>query len=423
MEELVLNSAMALATMWIVDRYWQVFFEKKEKNIPLLLSWIAFALFQLFMEWNSNTIYASATIINVLLFLMIAVNGYESRGKEKYFLLIIFYAVWSLIEILVFFFMGNLPIAQERSDKIGVVISKIIAMLSIHILSLVWNKRDYSIIPFKYYVFLLLIPLGSIYIAIAEFYEKGSYLSAMIIISLLLLFNIVILEMYSKLNEIFMVEKEKAVYAKQLEIVSKNTSEQKRIMEEFYEEKHNLINELAALRSGIENDEKEKVLKNLNQIIHNCHDIKHISNSGNSTIDAIINFKYAIAAEAGIKLLTKMFVPHKLPIEQCDMGVILGNALDNAIEAVKACEAVDKRIDISIGYKREALIIVVKNPYVGNLEMDYEGHLLSSKKDKDKHGYGLKSIKRIAEKYQGEIVIETEEQVFSLTIVMNLGGI
>ena len=50
-------------------------------------------------------------------------------------------------------------------------------------------------------------------------------------------------------------------------------------------------------------------------------------------IDALLNTKYSIAKENGIQFLLKIFIPEELPINQCDLGVVLGNALDNAIEA------------------------------------------------------------------------------------------
>ena len=88
------------------------------------------------------------------------------------------------------------------------------------------------------------------------------------------------------------------------------------------------------------------LIKNLNKIINNCHYVEAVSNSGNSTVDAIINFKYAVAREYGIEFCFNIFIPEELPIEQCDIGVVLGNAIDNAIEAVRECKNKEKIIPI-----------------------------------------------------------------------------
>ena len=75
-----------------------------------------------------------------------------------------------------------------------------------------------------------------------------------------------------------------------------------------------------------------------------------------------------------------------------------------------------------MGVKKEAWIMVIKNPYEHEINKDRDERIMSTKKEeKYKHGYGLKSIMRIADKYQGEVIIDTENDVFSLTVILNFG--
>lgn len=242
-------------------------------------------------------------------------------------------------------------------------------------------------------------------------------------VSVLLIFNVVIFEMYAKLNEVFINDTEKTVYAQQLEIISKSTKEQKKMMAEFHEEKHNLTNELITLKNGIEMSDKEAAIKNLNKIIKSSNITENICSSGNSTVDAIVNFKYAVAKESEIKFLLKIFIPEEMPINQCDLGVVLGNAIDNAIEATKECSTNEKVIEIVLGVKKEALIVIVKNPYEHQLNMDRSGNILSTKKEKKRHGFGLNSINRITEEYDGAMILDFGHNRFSLTATMNFGCI
>ena len=418
----ILNIAMTIATIWIVKRFWGSFFEKKKVSICSIVVWISFCIFQVSFQYNSGDVNIYMTFLNVILIFLIAIYGYNSKGKQKYFLLVIFCAVWSLVEIFVFFMLSNLHIKQENMNLLGIVISKILMIICVYFVSICWSKKRGEFIPNNFYLYLLLVPVGSIYIAISEFYARSNNLSEILIISILLIFNVVIFELYIKMNEIFMYEKEKAVYAQQIEIIAGNTVEQKKIMEEFHEEKHNLINELIVLKEIIKRDDKDLVILELDKIINNCHNVETVSNSGNSTIDAIINFKYAVATEYGIEFCLKIFIPDKLPVEQCDIGVVLGNAIDNAIEAVKICKRSEKIIEISMGVKKEAWIMVIKNPYEHEINKDRDERIMSTKKEeKYKHGYGLKSIMRIADKYQGEVIIDTENDVFSLTVILNFG--
>lgn len=422
LQDLILSCSMVAVTLWIMDKFWSTFFERKQKNAMALFIWIVFSIYQLFFEKNSGDIHIIAAILNVTLYLLIAIFGYQSAGKAKYFLLVLFYAVWSLIEVFVFFFIDALLGEREISNKMGAVISEILMIIFVHELSITRkNKRD-SAIPGKYYVFLFLIPFGSICIAICEFYAKEDTFFTMVTISILLLFNVVILEIYTKLNDIFIKEKEKAVYAQQVDIISQNTIAQEKMMEEFHAERHNLVNKLIVLKSNIEKEgDKKNITKSIEKIINNCYSSEIISNSGNSTIDALINFKYAVAKEYGIVFQLKIFVPAELPIEQCDIGIVLGNVIDNAIDATKNCVNADRVLQISMGVKKEAWVVVIKNPYEHELKRDKSGCLMSTKEDNKRHGFGLNSIKKIVDKYQGEVITETSGNIFSVTIVMNLG--
>lgn len=418
----IINLVISLTAVWIVNRFWKNFFEKKNVSFMSVSICVLYCGFQVLFQYRRGNINLFLSLINVVLILLMAVYRYHCVGKRKYFLLLLFYSVWTLLEIFVFFLFGLMQVEQHNQDIEGVVISNILMIIFVYAVSAMWNKVEGEILPNKFYLFLLLIPAGSIYIAVNElFYDRNSSFSSTIIMSILLLFNVIIFEIYIKTNEIFMYEKEKTVYVQQVGIISENTIEQKKMLEEFHEEKHNLVNELAVLRGSIENDDKESAIRNLNKIIHNCSNAENISNSGNSTVDAIINFKYTTAREYGIDFRLKVFIPNELPIEQCDIEVILGNAIDNSIEAVRRCKTSKKVIEISMGVKKEAWIVVIKNPYETEIKRDRNGNILSTKTKQYRRGYGLKSIERIVEKYQGESIIDTENGRFSLTMVLNFG--
>ena len=367
--------------------------------------------------------YFVLEIVNIMFLLLIAVFCYQGKGMVKYFLVAVFYSVWALVELLVFYLIRGMSMEQEQTDIIGSVVSKIITIIFVHIFFILRKGKKHDCIPARYYFFLLLIPVGSIYIAVIEFYFIGNIFFSLITVSILLIFNVIIFEMYAKLNEAFINDTEKTVHAQQLEIISKSTEEQKKMMSGFHEEKHNLINELIILKNGIEMNNMETAVKTLNKIIRNSNKTENICSSGNSTVDAIINFKYAVAKECKIRFQMKVFIPEVMPIDQCDLGVVLGNAIDNAIEATNKCSINEKVIEIILGVKKEALIIIVKNPYEHRINLDRNGNILSTKKEKKKHGFGLNSINRIVEEYNGAVIVNFGHNRFSLTATMNFGCI
>lgn len=419
----VLNISLVIATIWIVFNFFGTFYERKKLGVLSIISLFVYGIFQLYVQFNAGSASVYTTIINILFVLLLLFMNFYVLGKKTLFVIFSFHAIWVLIEMFVFFCMVFFKVPNDVSNIVGAVISKIIMLIGTYFVSGIWKKKDMGFIPIKYYLPILFLPVGSIYIAIKIFFllDLDVYIiQAIIIISLLLLFNIVIFEIYSKLTQFYAFEKEKTVYAQQLNIISRSTEEQKRMMTEFYEEKHNLVNELIVLRNGIENGDKTAVMNNLNRII-NSYDIKErISNSGNNIVDTLLNFKYATAKEKGIQFLLKIFIPDEIPIDQCDVGVVVGNAIDNAIDAVEQCNVCSKIIKIVMGVKKETFVMVIENPYEHKIRTDKRGSLLSTKEDSNRHGYGVSSIKRIVEKYNGEVIINTDNNIFSLTVTMGL---
>lgn len=413
------------ASVWILNRFWSSFFEKKKVSLSSLIPWFLYCIFQIWMLYDRLTFQPAhsslSLLVNTLLMFLVVICGYEAVGQEKYFLFLLFCIIWSLIELSLELLLNIFRLDWYTNMSIGSASSIILMTAFSHIVSLLWDRKYMGITPHRFYFPLLLIPVGSIYIIIVQYTQGNSYLISSIIMSILLLFNLIIFHIYIKINQFFLREKENAVYAEQLSMVSKNMEEQKKLMEEFYEEKHNLINELTALRSGITQENNEGTVRNLDKILACYHGMGSISSCGHSTVDAIINAKYAIAREYGISFHLHICVPEELAIAQCDLGVVIGNALDNAITAVRECTLTEKVIEISIGVKKNAWIMVMKNPYEHVLKKTRSGEILSTKVDVKKHGYGLRSIRRIAEAYAGDVVIDTDNGWFSLTVVLNFG--
>lgn len=419
---LIFDATMVVATLWIVNKYLGIF-NKKRQNIMSVSIWILFAIFQVYVQINSGIASIWTTIISIGLVILISLFGYTNKWKKSILEVCFLYVVWVLIEIMISFCVNLLPLDENHSVMAGNIISKIIMIIGVYVFSIMWEKTDNNFIPARYYVGLLFVPIGSIYIAVNEFYSINNMkevLPSMVTFSILLLFNIIILEIYSKISENFIMEKEKAIYTQQINIMAINTEEQKKVMENFHREKHDWINELIALKNEIEYENKDVVLQNIDRIIQNCQFGEAISDTGNKCIDALINVKYTTAKEKGIDFILKIFIPEELPINQCDMGIVLGNILDNAIEATEKCNSSAKKIEIIMGIKKEALVLVVKNPLAGSLKRNKDGKLLSTKEDSKRHGYGINSVIKVARKYNGDVIIEEEGGEFVITVTMNL---
>ena len=95
------------------------------------------------------------------------------------------------------------------------------------------------------------------------------------------------------------------------------------------------------------------------------------------------------------------------------------NLLDNAIEAVSQLAESERSIRLRIITKNDRIQIEVSNPYKGKVVRQKDS-FLSSKADKINHGFGLKSVQFLVEKYHGNMVVEAESDTFTVLIVMPL---
>jgi sensor histidine kinase regulating citrate/malate metabolism len=107
-------------------------------------------------------------------------------------------------------------------------------------------------------------------------------------------------------------------------------------------------------------------------------------------------------------------------MENIDLYTLMGNALDNAVESVeKLSDPKQRRIDLQIGQREAFAVIQVQNPFYGTVKIK-NGLPVTSKVDRQNHGFGVRSIRSIAERYQGSASVRTENGVFVLNVVIPL---
>ena len=101
-----------------------------------------------------------------------------------------------------------------------------------------------------------------------------------------------------------------------------------------------------------------------------------------------------------------------------DIYAIFGNALDNAIEAVMDLEDVEKRIiGVKIITQNDLVAVQIQNYYEKELRFQ-DGIPVTTKRNKYDHGFGMKSIRHIAEKYDGTITVQAKDHIFILQILL-----
>jgi sensor histidine kinase regulating citrate/malate metabolism len=175
---------------------------------------------------------------------------------------------------------------------------------------------------------------------------------------------------------------------------------------------HNHIQALLVL-NGNAKQTKEYLLK-LNDDLTS---VDTLIKTGNVMIDAILNSKISLIKSKSIAVNAKAVVPPHLPISEIDLCVIIGNLLDNAMEACEKQSVGEERfIRIFIGVMKSQLYITVSNSVGGEVHKSGKAYL--STKNSDSHGFGLMRIDNIVNKYGGYLNRQNEDRVFATEVLL-----
>lgn len=178
--------------------------------------------------------------------------------------------------------------------------------------------------------------------------------------------------------------------------------------------KHDMKNHIMVITSYLNDGQYDQAKNYLSKISDNLNKMYTYIETGNSLLNYIINTKLQFAKENGIDVKAEI---ENLSFEQIgsvDFSALLNNLLDNAIEA--SLNSNDNKIVVNILRKRGYDTILVKNK-IGKSVLKNNPNLISTKKNKEEHGYGLKHIKSIVDKYGAMLDIYEEENFFCVYVV------
>ncbi len=189
--------------------------------------------------------------------------------------------------------------------------------------------------------------------------------------------------------------------------------------------RHDMKNHIACLNHLVQKEDWQAVRAYLAEMGMTVEQIDPELHCGNSLVDAILNEKYELAKQRGIRFEIQGQMSENTRLEPVDLCTIFANALDNAIEAL-SCEGVQEEnrfLRLEIVNQGAMQLLRFCNP-MSNRAQIVIGK--TSKKDSMNHGFGLQNIQLAAKKYQGQMVTKVEEQenhhVFVLEIMLMNGG-
>lgn len=208
-----------------------------------------------------------------------------------------------------------------------------------------------------------------------------------------------------------------AMYQQQLEYYSRQFEDISRTQQETRKIRHELKNQYILIKALAEQGDCAAIIEMMNQMHREVEGLVRCK-TGNLAVDAVINYKIAAAQEDGIQFELNLNIPTKFDTNDVKLCGLLGNAIDNAMEACRRIQEGERRIHVSMAVQKKNLFIEVKNPYDGTLLRDAKGKLLTRKKQAVNHGFGISIMQELLGNNYGTMETAWDGHEFCLRMIL-----
>ena len=235
-----------------------------------------------------------------------------------------------------------------------------------------------------------------------HFFSHGQMLS-MYFLGLASLFCI--LFSYKKLQQSFRLSTEISLLEQQEHSLNQYVEEAKTRYDETKSFRHDIRNHIAVVKKLLQNGKLEEAVTYMEDLDDMAEKMSFPCSTNNPVVDILVGNKLGIAKGMGIDVDCSLLLPYPCGLRDIDICIVLSNALDNAIQAVKSLDAgTEKYIRVSGRIQGDFLMMEIENSFHGKRAF--------------KKGTGLLNINAVAEKYGGAMSIETQENVFVLHVLL-----
>lgn len=181
--------------------------------------------------------------------------------------------------------------------------------------------------------------------------------------------------------------------------------------DELRDIRHDIKNRLNMLCYSLDENNIEQARKAIGVLYDNIDASSRIFYCNNLKVNTMLEYKFAGLPE-NINVQCDIDIPDNLDMDMGDLGVIIGNLLDNSINAVKKIDG-EAYINVVMKYSAESLFITIKNSYI-------EDNTIKSAVYYIDHGRGIKNVKRLVDKYKGSYSDTKENGVYTTSLSISI---
>ena len=408
--------------IFVLDRMVRVFFDKRRTTFPVFA--LSFLFYVVLINVSSLLAIPRGSLLVWFASLIVVSLNYEGSWIKRIIATISLMAVAVTMEMAVMLLSGiyfdHFFDGDTLHNALTMTVSFMVQfMAALALQRLKHLKKDLISSP-TILALLFVIPLSSAvllyFLAVTtDPTPFGAVLTSAIIFGI----NVIVFYLHDRLSatharnlETALHEREKEYYLAQCRLMQESVGQMKGIQ-------HDMKNHLAAIKSCVLKDRSGEATDYIDGLLDGMGNAGVHSDTGNAAFDGIVNYKLRDAKRLGITTDLNLLISPNTSIEASDLAVILGNLLDNALEAMTGDR--EKRIRLDVEQARGTLLIYVENTFDG--EVRYAGghgkaRLPLTRKPSGDHGHGLRNVQRVTEKYDGHMDITHDGETFSATVLL-----
>ena len=421
MEKIFLGVIANILRTYAIYRFIHLLYFPKVENKVLKNG-----VYILFVVLTSGGYYIlQNTYVNImtnLTGLVLIVSIYQETFKKNILIVFSIYSVNVVIESLVFAIITT----DVGSDHILESVNECIASIGMLLFVVILEKtkavknKEFQI-GFSLWSALMSVPVISIIIILVLSNSAALHANNIeIAITGMLIINLVIFYLYGAIQDYYKQKLEKEEFYYRMGIYENQLNIMKNSYQKIRELRHDMRHHLSELKYLANNNEKMRLIHYIEDMEKHMLNAEEYVSSGNKEIDGTLNYLLQTAKKRLKEVDVSISIPEGLEVHNYLFNVVLGNLLENAMEAAIKTER--KYLKIHIKLKQSVLYINVENSFNGEVKLK-EQKIMTSKSDTKEHGIGLDSVKRMVDEMNGMLDLRWKKDIFCVNAMFYLQDI
>ncbi|NCC15917.1 MAG: GHKL domain-containing protein [Clostridia bacterium] len=432
--QVVLYMAINLLSLYTLNNAISLFLKRKAVNsksgIKVVVYILYFVIGTITYFWQVSPI---TNILTQVLLTFVIMIPYSGSFGNKLVIVCSYTTGVVLLELIVgitYSIHLKTPLSQIVNDDISKIIGSLMAglalLLVVKTLQLYQRKKEASE-RFCFFDSLqvAIIPVCSIFI-MHTLKELSKYVVSnvqwLVVAALLcvVFINLLFYFLFDRLRKIEKLKYENELLKNQSEYYIELEKQINLTFEKIRTIKHDLKHNLVYLKAKLQEqteDSLSEVENKIDLLIGEVLSDNIKLYTKNQKLNRILNYKLFSADKENINTEVKVSIRENASIDESSLYIILGNAIDNAIEYLNNSASLEKKIAIRILEDNNNLILKIQNPFIGYLDFK-NGLPLTTKQNRTMHGIGLQSIKKFVQDKNGYLKISILNNIFSLEILL-----